>query len=73
MSSLHSTTFSPIHTTYQEEKEKTKNCDVQLTDEDLVRTSRYCGFVFYSTLGHVGGGNSCGEHTLMRVTMTQAG
>jgi hypothetical protein len=27
----------------------------------LVHTSGYCGFVLYSTLGHVGGGNSCGE------------
>jgi len=33
MSSLHSI-FSPIYTTYQEEKEMTKNWDVQLTDED---------------------------------------
>ena len=32
----------------------------------------YCGLVLYSTLGHMGGGKSCGGHTLMRVATTQA-
>ena len=27
----------------------------------------------YSILGHVGGGNSCGEYTLMWVAMTHTG
>jgi len=33
----------------------------------------YCGFILYYTLGHVGGGNSCGRHTMMRVATTHAG
>jgi len=41
--------------------------------QPLVRASGYRGFVLYSTLGHVGGGNSCGGHTLMRVATTQVG
>ena len=41
--------------------------------QPLVHTSGYRGFVLYSTLGHMGGGNSCGGHSLMRVTMTHAG
>jgi len=41
--------------------------------QPLVRTTEYREFVLYSTLGHVGGGNSCGEYTLMRVATTQAG
>ena len=41
--------------------------------QPLVRTSGYCGFVLYSTLDHVGGGNSCGGHTLMMVATTHAG
>jgi len=41
--------------------------------QPLVRTSWYRGFVFYSTLGHVGGGNSCGGCTLMKVVTTHAG
>jgi hypothetical protein len=38
--------------------------------QPLVRASGYCGFILYYTLGHVGGGNSCGGHTLMRVATT---
>jgi len=41
--------------------------------QPLVCTSGYCGIVLRSTLGHVGGGNSCGGHTLMRVAMIHAG
>jgi hypothetical protein len=39
----------------------------------LVLASGYCGLVLYSTLGHAGGGNSCGGHTMMRVATTRAG
>jgi len=41
--------------------------------QPFVRASGLRGFVFYFTLGHVGGGNSCGEDTQLRVTMVQAG
>jgi type II secretory pathway component PulF len=41
--------------------------------QSLIRASGYCRFMHYCTLGHVGGGNSCGWHTLMRVAMTHAG
>jgi len=41
--------------------------------QPLVHTSGYHGFVLYSTLGHVGGDNSCGGHTPIRVAMTHAG
>jgi hypothetical protein len=41
--------------------------------QPLVRTSGYCGFILYSTLGHVGGGNSFRGYSLMRVATTHAG
>ena len=41
--------------------------------QPLVRTLGYHGFVLYSTLGHAGGGNSCGGYTLMGVATTRAG
>ena len=41
--------------------------------QPLVRTSGYRRFVLCSTLGHVGGSNSCGGYTLMGVAMTHAG
>jgi len=41
--------------------------------QPLVHTSGYHEFVLYSALGHVGGNNSRGGHTLMRVATTQAG
>jgi len=40
--------------------------------QPLVHTSGYCGFILYSTLGHVGGGNNCGGYTLMVVATTHA-
>ena len=41
--------------------------------QPLVRTSEYRRFVLYSTLGHVGGGNSGGGYTLIVAATTQAG
>ena len=38
-----------------------------------VHTSGYRRFVLCSTLGHVGGGNSCGGYTLMGFATTHAG
>jgi len=37
----------------------------------FVCTSGYRELVLYSTLGHVGGGNSCGGYCLKRVATTQ--
>ena len=41
--------------------------------QPLIPTLGYCGLILYSTLGHMGGGNSCGGHTPMRVAKTQVG
>ena len=41
--------------------------------ESLALTLGYCGFILYYTLGHVGGGNSCGGYTQMGVATTHAG
>ena len=40
--------------------------------QTLLRTLGYHRFVLYSTLGHVGGSNSCGGYTLMRFAVTHA-
>jgi hypothetical protein len=50
-----------------------QKCKRSKKSQPLVRASGYCGFILYYTLGHVGGGNSCGGHTLMRVATTHAG
>ena len=41
--------------------------------QPLVRTLGYRRFILCSTLGHVGGVNSCGGYTLMGVATTHAG
>jgi hypothetical protein len=41
--------------------------------QPLVRTWGYRRIVLYSTLGQVGGGNSCGGYTLLGVAVTHAG
>jgi len=40
--------------------------------QPLVRTLGYRRFILCSTLGHVGGMNSCGGYTLMGVATTHA-
>jgi hypothetical protein len=49
-----------------------EECVALASHKSLVRTSGYHGFILYCTLGHVGGGNSCGGHTLKRAATTQA-
>jgi hypothetical protein len=41
--------------------------------QPLICTSGYRRFILCSTLGHMGGSNSCGGYTLMRVATTHAG